>query len=53
MKRILVAAPMALLLAGCSSGAAPGAENVVDQTEKAEDVKDQLEDRNAELEDQP
>ena len=42
-----------LVLGGCTSGGAPGAENVIDQTEKAEELTDELEERNEELETQP
>ena len=50
MKRIVTLALAATLLGGCSSGAAPGAGNVVDQVDKAKDVQNQMNDRNAELE---
>ena len=43
----------AVLGAGCTSGAAPGADDVVNQTEKAEQLEKDLEERNEELEGQP
>ena len=54
MKRLVVLfASAAIVAAGCSSCAAPGADDVLKQTEKAEKLKEDVEERNAELEGQP
>lgn len=53
MKRLLAVAVAAMALGGCSSAAAPDADNVLKQVEKAEDVQEQVDQRNAELEAQP
>ena len=54
MKRfVVILMSAALLAAGCTSGAAPGADDVVNQTEKAKQLEKDLEERNSELEDQP
>jgi len=42
-----------LVLGGCSSGAAPGAEDVVDQVEKAERLEEQVEERNSQFDSTP
>ena len=50
MKSALAAGLTALvLLGGCSSGAAPGSGDVVDQVDKATDVGAKVEERNSEL----
>ncbi len=54
MKRFLVLISSAALIAtGCTSGAAPGAGDVIKQTEPAEQLKEQIDERNSELEGQP
>ena len=53
MKRIVTLALAVALLGGCSSAAAPGAENVIDQVDKAKDVQNQMNERNEELETTP
>ena len=53
MRRIPALLAAALILGGCTSGAAPGADDVVDQVEKAEDLEKQVEERNAEFESTP
>lgn len=53
MKRLFVPVLAAIALAGCSSAAAPGADDVLRQVEKAEQVQEQVDQRNTELEAQP
>lgn len=40
----------AILLGGCSSAAAPGADDVLDQVDKAKKVQEQAEHHNADIE---
>ena len=53
MKRILSFSLAMLLLGGCTSAAAPGADNVVDQVEKAEELEKQVEERNSQFDETP
>ena len=53
MKPLLVPLTAAILLGGCSSAAAPGADDMLKQVDKAKQVEQQVEERNAELEAQP
>lgn len=49
MRSVLAASVTALLLVSCTSGAAPGSGEVVEQVEKARDLEEQVEERNSEL----
>lgn len=51
MKPLLVPLTAAILLAGCSSAAAPGADDVLDQVDKAKDVGQTAGQRNDAIED--
>ena len=51
MKPLLVPLTAAILLGGCSSAAAPGADDVLNQVDKAEQVQDAADKHNAEIED--
>lgn len=49
MKPLLVPLTAAILLGGCSSAAAPEADNVLNQVDKAEDVQETADKHNAEI----
>ena len=51
MKPLLVPLTAAILLGGCSSAAAPGADDVLNQVDKAEDVGQTADQHNDAIED--
>lgn len=53
MSRLLCAAVTAVVFGACSSAAAPGADNVLHQVDKAKQVEKQVEERNAQFDESP
>ncbi len=51
MRQLLIPLTAAILVGGCSSAAAPGADDVLNQVDKAKQVQEDADRHNAELED--